>query len=198
MKRIYLLLISVMMTTMCMAQVEDTDVKSGKLTEFNNQDIDIFNDPGIRPEYPGGPEGLIQFISKNIRYPKDAYALGIEGRMLVSYVITKDGEHVNIVPVMFDKCVATAGKSIPEVYLEREMADKNWKPKKQERYLQAVRDLMTESSRVISQLPKPTPAIKDGKPVAVKYTVPINFKIPKQERATSTANPMDFLNRRGF
>ena len=30
MKRIYLLLISAMMTTMCMAQVEDTDVKSGK------------------------------------------------------------------------------------------------------------------------------------------------------------------------
>ena len=48
------------------------------------------------PEFPGGDEALLSFIAQNIRYPKTAQRLGIEGRVTLSYVIDKDGSITNI------------------------------------------------------------------------------------------------------
>jgi protein TonB len=44
------------------------------------------------PSYPGGPKALMDEIYKNITYPVDAREKGIEGRVLVRFVIDKDGK----------------------------------------------------------------------------------------------------------
>lgn len=41
-------------------------------------------------------------------------------------------------------------------------------------------ELDAEAVRVLRMMPKWTPGMKDGKPVRVKYTIPINFRIPKE------------------
>lgn len=48
----------------------------------------------VMPEFPGGMEALMKYISEHIVYPKAALQKKIEGRVLVSFVIEKDG-HVS-------------------------------------------------------------------------------------------------------
>lgn len=48
------------------------------------------------PRYVYGEEGLAEFIAHNIRYPKEARQQGIEGRILCSFIVSKDGSISNI------------------------------------------------------------------------------------------------------
>ena len=43
------------------------------------------------PEFPGGAQALFGFVAKNIRYPKAAEDAGIQGRVIVTFVVMKDG-----------------------------------------------------------------------------------------------------------
>ncbi len=43
------------------------------------------------PEFPGGPSAMMEYLMKNIRYPKDAFDAGIQGRVIIQYVVGKDG-----------------------------------------------------------------------------------------------------------
>ena len=43
------------------------------------------------PVFPGGMQGMINFLSENISYPKDAQEKKISGRVIISFVVEKDG-----------------------------------------------------------------------------------------------------------
>ena len=43
------------------------------------------------PVYPGGENALVAFINKNIHYPKKAMKENIQGNVIVSFVVEKDG-----------------------------------------------------------------------------------------------------------
>lgn len=43
------------------------------------------------PEFPGGVEAFVKFLGSNIRYPKDAREKGIQGRVIITFVVEKDG-----------------------------------------------------------------------------------------------------------
>lgn len=45
----------------------------------------------IMPEFPGGEVEMMNFIAQNIKYPKQARAKGIEGTVVVNFIIEKDG-----------------------------------------------------------------------------------------------------------
>ena len=47
------------------------------------------------PEFPGGDSGLMSFISSNLRYPAQLQREGKEGRVLVQFVVDKDGNIKN-------------------------------------------------------------------------------------------------------
>lgn len=49
-----------------------------------------------KPEFPGGGNHLVNFINKHRRYPAEAYALGIQGRVTCSFVVNPDGSISNI------------------------------------------------------------------------------------------------------
>jgi len=48
------------------------------------------------PSYPGGTKAFQDFITKNIRYPKEAEEANIEGSVIVGYEITDNGLVQNI------------------------------------------------------------------------------------------------------
>lgn len=50
----------------------------------------------VMPEYPGGMEGVIAFCTENLKYPVQAEEVGMEGRVLVSFVIEKDGSVADV------------------------------------------------------------------------------------------------------
>lgn len=43
------------------------------------------------PEFPGGIQELMSFLSKNIKYPASAMKNNIQGRVIVQFVVEKDG-----------------------------------------------------------------------------------------------------------
>lgn len=43
------------------------------------------------PEFPGGQYALFKFISNNLNYPKDAKKKGIQGKVMVQFIVEKDG-----------------------------------------------------------------------------------------------------------
>lgn len=94
------------------------------------------------PEFPGGMTALMQYLTKNIKYPSVCRENNIQGRVLIQFIVNKDGSIVE-----------------PEVV-------KSVNP-----YLDK------EALRVISTMPKWSPGEQRGKPVRVKYTVPVNFKL---------------------
>ena len=43
------------------------------------------------PEFPGGTAGLLEYLRSNLNYPAGCKANNIQGRVLVSFVVEKDG-----------------------------------------------------------------------------------------------------------
>ena len=43
------------------------------------------------PMYPGGMQELMKYLQKNIQYPQDAKEKGIQGRVIVQFIVEKDG-----------------------------------------------------------------------------------------------------------
>lgn len=51
----------------------------------------VFTVVETMPEFPGGMDGLVQYLGSNIKYPEEAKDNGIEGRVFVNFIIEKDG-----------------------------------------------------------------------------------------------------------
>ena len=108
---------------------------------------DIFEVVEQMPEFPdGGQPGLMDYLRKNIQYPEAAKKAGVQGRVILQFVVDKDG-------------------SIKDVSTLRGVNP----------------DLDKEAIRVIQSMPNWKPGMQKGKPVSVKYTVPIAFSLPSEE-----------------
>ncbi|MCC8072439.1 MAG: energy transducer TonB [Bacteroidales bacterium] len=53
----------------------------------------------VQPRFPGGDAAMLKFINKERHYPYDAFQMGIEGRVLCSFIVTDEGEicHIEVV-----------------------------------------------------------------------------------------------------
>ena len=47
------------------------------------------------PKFPGGPQALFEYLANNVRYPKEAEAAGLQGRVIATFVVEKDGSVTN-------------------------------------------------------------------------------------------------------
>lgn len=54
-------------------------------------DGDAFDVVEQMPEFPGGMEALLHFLQENIKYPKEASDAKQQGRVIVQFVVEKDG-----------------------------------------------------------------------------------------------------------
>lgn len=62
------------------------------LPEFSTSNGDTtWYVPDVMPNFPGGDEALIRFIAENTIYPANAKNRNIQGRVVVNFVIRKDG-----------------------------------------------------------------------------------------------------------
>ena len=44
------------------------------------------------PQFPGGQDSLLSFIRQNLNYPEKASDKGIQGKVLVSFIVDKSGK----------------------------------------------------------------------------------------------------------
>ncbi len=70
------------------------------------------------PSFPGGNEALMKFLSENVKYPVVAQENGVQGRVVVSFVVERDGSITDVkvvrsVDPSLDKEAARVVKSMP-------------------------------------------------------------------------------------
>lgn len=70
-------------------------VVKGVAKPSDNVTGDVYEVVEQMPEFPGGMAGLIQYITKNLRYPEEAKAKGIQGRVTVRVVVNTEGKVTN-------------------------------------------------------------------------------------------------------
>ena len=100
------LIVMSLMATCCLTTVlAQKTVVSQK--DQKEEPFDVVED---MPAFPGGMEAMIQFISSNIQYPADAQKQKVDGRVLVNFVVEKDGSitEVKVVKPTFPSLDAEA------------------------------------------------------------------------------------------
>ena len=70
------------------------------------------------PSFPGGNEALMKFLQENVKYPVVAQENGVQGRVVVSFVVERDGSITDVkvvrsVDPSLDKEAARVVKSMP-------------------------------------------------------------------------------------
>ena len=120
--------------------------KEYELVKTWDPDREVFPDPYSMPFYPGGDHALIQDLAENLVYPPEAVKEGTQGRVILQFVIKKDGS------IDIDNITVTRSLS----------------PECDQAAIEAVK-----------KLKKFKPGLKDAKPVNVKYTLPVSFKLPE-------------------
>ena len=71
-------------------QKEEAEAPKSVETPSTDGDIliDVVED---MPQFPGGTQKLFEYLAKNVRYPKEAEEKCIQGRVIVTFVVEKDG-----------------------------------------------------------------------------------------------------------
>ena len=65
-------------------------------SEYEKGEGQVYTIVDQMPEYPGGTDALLKFITSNIKYPAIAKQNGIEGKVLVQFIIDEKGNVVNL------------------------------------------------------------------------------------------------------
>lgn len=71
--------------------IDETHVVTYASTPKEEEQGEIYQVVEEQPMYPGGMQELMKFIQTNIKYPKEAQERGIQGRVIVQFVVNKDG-----------------------------------------------------------------------------------------------------------
>lgn len=84
----------------------------------------IYTTVDIQPEFPGGYKALGKYVdgSKNHKYPEEARKNGIEGKVVVEFVINEDGSCTDF------KVVKGIGYGCDEAAIEAFKKMPKWKP----------------------------------------------------------------------
>ena len=123
--------------------------------DFDPSSDDVFVNDEQMPYFPGGERALLEFIRNNLRMPIEAAEAGIQGRIVITFIIEKNGS-------------CTRFKIV-----KRDLKDKNGNPPT---YGSKLLNLCEqEALRVLRLMPRWEPGKQNGEPVRVKYTVPIKF-----------------------
>lgn len=131
------------------------------------------------PEYPGGMQELMTYLSQAVRYPVVAMEQGLQGRAIVNFIVEKDGSISNVKSQNFH-----AINNVKQV--DGEASDYEKKSSEDDatadnddyvKAYQASQALIQEAERVVKSMPNWTPGMQDGNPVRVRYTIPITFRL---------------------
>jgi TonB family protein len=134
-----------------------TTVQDSKPTNQKPDNKDIYTVIEKMPQFPGGEEALITYITQNVRYPKEAMERGGQGTVVIRFIINSNGKVID--PIFLRTSVSEDNKSVGA-------SD------------QKVAELLNqEALRVINSLPDFIPGEQNGEKVSVYYTLPIVFRL---------------------
>lgn len=94
-------------------------------TQEEGDEGEVFEIVEQNPMFPGGNEELMKWLSKNLKYPASAQENGIQGRVLVQFVVNKDGSIVE------PKVIRSVDPALDKEAMRVVSAMPKWQPGKQ-------------------------------------------------------------------
>jgi hypothetical protein len=140
---------------------------------FATDDDPIYDVVEENPVYADGLDALMQHLIQNLHYPKVAEDCGVAGRVMVQFVVEKDG-----------RC--TQFKVLKEATDHRKLIKRNVQAtgKPQDRDYITMSEFETaqkachdEALRVCRMMGKWTPGKIKGKAVRTHFTIPVTFRL---------------------
>jgi len=110
--------------------------------KIDAKDDRIYEIVEVNAQFPGGDTECYKWLSQNLKYPADCMEGGIQGRVIVSFVVNRDGSIVDV------KAIRSPHPSLTK-----------------------------EAIRVVSSMPKWTPARQGNKIVRSRFSLPLMFKL---------------------
>lgn len=150
------------------AIAEDIQTEEPSIAE-----MEVFYVVEEMPTFNGGEAGpeFRRYIAQNLRYPKEAIEAGATGKIIIKFVVNKEGKI--IIPDQ-ETVAKIEGKPMGEVVVAayRTLEEDDSAP--DEKYINLLKE---EVNRVVSGSPNWTPGKQRGKSVNVMYTFPVTFAL---------------------
>lgn len=158
------------------------EVSKEKVSEDVAGDDPIYNLPEKVAEFPGGTAKLMEFLMRNVKYPKEAIEKGMQGRVIVQFVVEKDGSltDLKVVKSIAPKPDENAKEKVQqsdEVVVNTYTQKNDEEVGNSEEAVSASKLLDDEALRVVKLMPKWTPAKQSGKVVRSRFAVPVVFRL---------------------
>lgn len=148
-------------------EIDKLKAKLAELKKANQLVVPELAGQDHAPQYPGGVQELIRFLSNNIKYPVLAEKYGVEGRVLVNFFVETNG--------------TVSGMKVLKTEFKDRLSDKKFSKYSETDKLsmreKAEEQLKEEALRVVKKMENWEPALRRGEKVRVRYTLPISFKL---------------------
>lgn len=120
----------------------------------------------VTPSFKGGKKALMMFLQKNLQYPQLADEYGVEGKVIMTFFVERDGSLTNI--------------SAHDCKIERFNTTFSQETEAKQKQLKEQFALLfaKEGARVIRKMPKWSPGHFNGEAVRAKFNLPIRFIDP--------------------
>ena len=138
----------------------------------------VYEKIDIMPQFPGGEGELLKYIGQNLKYPVIAQQNGIQGKVIIRFVVNSTGKVVNAMVInsimenikMLDEVVAVG-------YGVKKDTEEKGTVQKQILSGTDMKPLEKEAIRLVNSIPDFTPGEINGKKVPVYITLPLTFKM---------------------
>ena len=132
------------------------------------------------PEYPGGQEAMFKYLIENVRYPKVAQEYGVQGKVMVSFVVEKDGTltEVKAVKALDVRTGQELSEMVVVAYNRDQTPEEAKKAEDARHYNEGLAALKAEAVRAVKAMPQRwTPGKDKGKPVRARFILPLSFRL---------------------
>ena len=135
----------------------DRDRRYAWLNEASDAGAKVFSVVEEMPQFPGGQDSLKAFIASNVVCPESVLREGVNGRVVISFVVQKDG----LLRDFKARCMLkdSLGNACTDSVL--------------------IGLCEAEALRVSRLMPRWKPGTMKGNPVDMKYNIPFRFNLPE-------------------
>ncbi len=136
------------------------------------EDTVVYDKPAKNAEYPGGWDACYKFLSESMHYPQLCKEFEVQGRVILKFVVEKDGRITNV------EKVRGAGRRLTQADVDdykQKNPESNLQPKAGDDLGQL---LYEEGKRVVESMPRWEPARnEEGDAVRCHFHLPFMFRL---------------------
>lgn len=152
------------------------DLKNFSASTAPDEENAIFMICEEMPEFEGGAAKMMEHLMRNLKYPKEAQEHGIQGRVIVSFVVEKDGSCTNFEVVSNSSEAKDIRATVVTVQNTGKETEETTNAE-DERKVQAAKEALNQEAIRVCKLMKFKPGKQRGQAVRVRFTVPLTFRL---------------------